>query len=67
MGPPPVVSGDTFAVGSHTITCTATSTSGTDTKAFLIIVRSVPVITVPATSRCWRTQPDQATPPLSSR
>ncbi|MDX6228919.1 MAG: hypothetical protein QOI76_2309, partial [Frankiales bacterium] len=43
-----VTSGDTFAVGSHTISCTATNGSGTDTKTFHIIVRSVPVITVPA-------------------
>ncbi|MDX6213700.1 MAG: hypothetical protein QOF82_2787, partial [Frankiales bacterium] len=43
-----VASGDTFDVGSHTISCTATSSSGTDTGTFHIIVRSVPVITVPA-------------------
>ena len=43
-----VASGDTFAVGTHTISCTASSTSGTDTKTFHIVVRSLPVISVPA-------------------
>jgi PKD repeat protein len=47
-GATPVLSGDTFAAGVHTITCTATNTVGSDSDSFTITVRSVPVITVPA-------------------
>jgi hypothetical protein len=43
-------SGNTFAVGTTTVTCTATNFTGSDTKSFHIIVTSgaTPEITVPA-------------------
>jgi hypothetical protein len=42
--------GNTFAVGTTTITCTATNLTGSDTKSFKIIVKSgaAPEIMVPA-------------------
>lgn len=43
-------SGNVFAVGTTTVTCTATNLTGSDTKAFHVVVASgaAPEITVPA-------------------
>jgi len=56
-------SGNTFPVGTTTITCTATNLTGSDTESFNIIVVSgaAPEITVPADITAEATSPTGAT------
>ncbi|MDR7364669.1 Ig-like domain repeat protein, partial [Nocardioides marmoribigeumensis] len=53
----PVASGDTFAVGTHTIDCSATNSEGTDSGSFTITVDDLPEIHVPPDITVTETAP----------